>query len=55
MWVNNNVGIQVKCGSQTQEPDVKFYIPHLCVLRAESNSTPLKVLYNASSLTSTEK
>ncbi|GBO30199.1 hypothetical protein AVEN_91229-1 [Araneus ventricosus] len=38
-----------------EEPDVNHYIPHHCVFRPESNSTPLRVVYNASALTSSGK
>ncbi|GBM33740.1 hypothetical protein AVEN_75812-1 [Araneus ventricosus] len=38
-----------------EEPDVNYYIPHHCVFRPESNTTPLRVVYNASALTSSGK
>ncbi|XP_071044432.1 uncharacterized protein [Parasteatoda tepidariorum] len=38
-----------------EEPDVQYYIPHHCVFRHESKSTPLGVVFNASALTSTGK
>lgn len=40
---------------ESEEPDVKYYIPHHCVFRPESNSTPLRVVFNASALTSSGK
>ncbi|GBO19940.1 hypothetical protein AVEN_35883-1 [Araneus ventricosus] len=38
-----------------EEPDVNYYIPHHCVFRPESNTTPLRVVYNARALTSSGK
>ncbi|GBN75838.1 hypothetical protein AVEN_78893-1, partial [Araneus ventricosus] len=38
-----------------EEPYVNYYIPHHCVFRPESNTTPLRVVYNASALTSSGK
>ncbi|GBO38712.1 hypothetical protein AVEN_153711-1 [Araneus ventricosus] len=35
-----------------EEPDINYYIPHYCVFRPESNTTPLRVVYNASALIS---
>ncbi|GBN56105.1 hypothetical protein AVEN_110858-1 [Araneus ventricosus] len=41
--------------TEYEEPDVNYYIPHHCVFRPESNTTPLRVVYNASALTSSGK
>lgn len=41
--------------TDSEEPGRKYYIPHHCVYRPESNSTPLRVVFNASALTSTGK
>ncbi|GBL75284.1 hypothetical protein AVEN_194507-1 [Araneus ventricosus] len=38
-----------------EEPDVNYYIPHHCVFRPESNTTLLRVVHNASALTSSGK
>ncbi|GBM11927.1 hypothetical protein AVEN_209626-1 [Araneus ventricosus] len=41
--------------TEYEEPDINYYIPHHCVFRPESNTTPLRVVYNASALTSSGK
>ncbi|GBN50878.1 hypothetical protein AVEN_270062-1 [Araneus ventricosus] len=41
--------------TEYEEPVVNYYIPHHCVFRPESNTTPLRVVYNASALTSSGK
>ncbi|GBM79999.1 hypothetical protein AVEN_203766-1, partial [Araneus ventricosus] len=41
--------------TEYEDPDVNYYIPHHCVFRPESNTTPLRVVYNASALTSSGK